>query len=539
MARVRVQLTEADFELNHNDLNDIGSTGARNLVRKRSPVGTRRVGDFDTTDRSAIERPNGTDPVQLRGFQKEFIKHATHEDIDTAALSLPRGNGKSWLAGYLITRILDPFDPLFRQGTESILCAASLEQARIVFRFARSTFEKYKEYRFQDSTNTVGITHVPTNTRLRCIGSNGKTALGMVRCPWVFADEPGAWEHTGGTLLYDAIEIAKGKPGSPLKAIYIGTLAPATGGWWHDLIEKGSNDTTYVKVLQGDPKKWEDWNEIKRVNPLIHIDKNFAKRLKTERQAARSDSRLKARWFSYRLNIPTPDESVMLLTTDDWKRVCSREVTEKDGAPIWGIDLGHSRAFSSCVAIYPSGRVEAIAICPGIPSIEAQEKRDRVPKNVYRSLVKQGKLIVADGLRVPQPNILYNTALQAFGPPRRIVCDMFKLPQLKDVVKGAYPINTRRTLWSYSTEDIGSTRKLSLDGPLNVEVESRGLITASLAAAMVKNDESGNTRLVKNGTNNQSRDDVAAALVLACGEYHRIIRKPPRSSGMKYGGLVG
>ena len=37
--------------------------------------------------------------VELRPFQKRFIKEAIRPGIDTATLSLPRGNGKSWLAG--------------------------------------------------------------------------------------------------------------------------------------------------------------------------------------------------------------------------------------------------------------------------------------------------------------------------------------------------------------------------------------------------------------------------------------------------------
>ena len=79
--------------------------------------------------------------------------------------------------------------------------------------------------------------------------------MGLVGCPWCIADEPGAWENNGGTLLFDAIETAKGKPGSPLRALYLGTLAPALSGWWHDLISGGTNGTTYVQALRGDPEK--------------------------------------------------------------------------------------------------------------------------------------------------------------------------------------------------------------------------------------------------------------------------------------------
>ena len=56
----------------------------------------------------------------------------------------------------------------------------------------------------------------------------------------------------------------------------------------------------------------------------------------------------------------------------------ARPVPERDGRPIVGIDLGAGRAWSAAVAIWRSGRVEALAVAPGVPSLEAQERRDRV-----------------------------------------------------------------------------------------------------------------------------------------------------------------
>ena len=175
--------------------------------------------------------------------------------------------------------MLDPADRLFRPGTESVLCAASIEQARIVFRFARETLEAWGGYRFLDSHTRIGITHKATNTRLRVIGSNGKTAMGLVGCPWVICDEPGAWEVNGGTLLHDAIETAKGKPGSPLRALYIGTLAPATGGWWHDMVRDGSHRSSVVHALQGNAETWDRWPTIRRCNPLTQVSGVFRRKL--------------------------------------------------------------------------------------------------------------------------------------------------------------------------------------------------------------------------------------------------------------------
>ena len=84
---------------------------------------------------------------ELRPFQRRFIKRALSPNVDTAALSLPRGNGKSSLAGHLVARLLTPGDDLFRPGTESIVIAATLEQGRIVFRVARDILGEDRNYR--------------------------------------------------------------------------------------------------------------------------------------------------------------------------------------------------------------------------------------------------------------------------------------------------------------------------------------------------------------------------------------------------------
>ena len=438
---------------------------------------------------------------------------------DTAALSLPRGNGKSALAGHLVSRILTPDDKLFRRGTESVLCAASIEQARIVFRFARETLEPTGFYRFLDSHTRIGITHKATNTKLRVIGSNGRTAMGLVGCPWAICDEPGAWEANGGTLLYDAIETAKGKPGSPLRAIYIGTLAPATSGWWHDLIDDGSHGSTYVQALRGDPEKWDQWSEIRRCNPLTAVSPEFRKKLLEERDKARSDSRLRARFMSYRLNIPTPDESEVLLTSDDWKRVRARSkpLPEREHAPVVGIDLGAGRSWSAAVAMFPNGRTEAIAVAPGVPSLEAQEGRDRVPRGTYARLHERGVLRLAEGLRVPLPSMLVDLIRETWGIPAGIVCDRFRIEELRDcnLPCTIYP---RVSRWSESGYDIRALRKMARDGPLACNGSSEQLILWSLTAAKVKNDDAGGTRLIKrDASNNTARDDVAAAMVLAAG----------------------
>ena len=402
---------------------------------------------------------------QLRAFQKQFVRRALAPEVDIAALSIPRGNGKSWLAAHLLRRCLTPWDSLHVAGSEYLLCSASIEQARLCYRFIRAELEETGEYSFIDSATRIGITHKRSNTRLRVLSSNGKTAMGIVNCPLLVADEPGSWESVGGPLMYDAITTALGKPNSPMRTVFIGTLAPAMNGWWHDLIADGSVGTTYVQALQGKVEAWDTWAEIRRCNPLTAISPEFRKRLLVERDAARVDSRLKARFLSFRLNRPSGDESEVLLTVADWERVTAREVPERAGRPIVGVDLGGGRAWSAAVALYPNGRVEARAVAPGIPDLEEQERRDRVPPGTYGRLFDRGSLEVAEGLRVQPPAAMWDLIRATWGRPLMVVLDRFRLAEFEDATGNKVKLEPRVSRWSEAWLDHVRAQNVAMFSP--------------------------------------------------------------------------
>ena len=81
----------------------------------------------DYRARRAVREADGG----LLPFQASFVAAVSRKERppEIAALSVPRGNGKSWLCGKLIARSLTPGDPLFEPGVENILVSSSTNQA--------------------------------------------------------------------------------------------------------------------------------------------------------------------------------------------------------------------------------------------------------------------------------------------------------------------------------------------------------------------------------------------------------------------------
>ena len=118
---------------------------------------------------------------------------------------------------------------------------------------------------------------------------------------------------------------------------------------------------------------------------------------------------------------------------------------------------------------------------------------------------------------------------EEWGEPELIVCDRFPAWRIARIACNGTQVLPRVSRWSEASDDIRALRRLVKDGPFTLEEHSRPLLAASLSVAMVKNDDGGNTRLVKKASNNTSRDDVAAALVLGAGVYQRARAQPKRA----------
>ena len=325
----------------------------------------------------------------LLPFQQAFTDAVcrVNHPPEIAALSVPRGNGKSWLCGGLVARSLTPSDPLFEPGVENILVSSSTNQARIVLEFARAALGEVDGYRWRAD----GVTHLASRARVRIVSSDARRALGLgANVRLIIADEPGAWSPIQGRRLWDAMLTSLGKRKTQI--LVVGTLAPAplTGpaSWWPSFVASGSGDGRHISLLQADSERWGDFDEVLRVNPVAAINPHLRRVLEREHRAAIESERAARTFRQFRLNVPgDPVESQPLVTAAEWERVCARPVPACEGKPVIGVDLGGNRSWSAACSVWPSGRIEAWALAPGSPSLAEQERDDQVADDSYAELV--------------------------------------------------------------------------------------------------------------------------------------------------------
>ena len=467
--------------------------------------------------RKAVERSEGG---FLLPFQKQFVSAVSRKEkpAGVLALSVPRGNGKSWLCGGLVARSLTPGDPLFEPGVENILVSSSTNQARIVLEFARQALGSAEGYRWRND----GVVHLESRARVRIVSSDARRALGLgANVRIIIADEPGAWSPIQGRRLWDAMLTSLGKRKTQI--IVVGTLAPAplTGpaSWWPSFVAEGSGDGRHVALLQADPAKWTDFDEVLRVNPVCAVNPYLRETLELEHAAALKSERSARTFKQFRLNLPGEAiESQPLITAAEWARVCARPVPACEAKPVIGVDLGGNRSWSAAAALWPNGRIEAWALAPGTPSLASQEHEDHVADGAYAELVAAGGLSV--DARRAVPDVARLLARIWAWEPAAIVSDPYRSAELHQVVSGRARIIERARSGGESTSNVQSLRSLLLDTASGVVAESRALLGAAWSQTNLVISNDGLTKVVKLDQR-RSRDDAAAALLLAAGERAR------------------
>ena len=454
----------------------------------------------------------------LLSFQRQFCEALgrVNDPPSIAILSCPRASGKSWLAGRLLARGLDPNDRLHTENAENLLVASSRSQALITLEFCRESAADTPNLRWSSD----GATNTSTRARVKILSSDSRRSLGRGHAArLIVCDEPSSWAPTSGRRLWDGLVTSLGKGERRTQLIAIGTIAPADpSSWWPGLVAAGSDVAAgiYVQTLQAAPEKWDSFAECLKTNPATSVNPHLEQVLRREHASALKSERAAVSYRQYRLNLPASESTgeQELISDSEWLRIAARPAPDRVGRPIVALDLGSTRSWSAGASLWPeSNRIECWAVAPGSTSLGEQERQDQMPPNAYRELVSSGGLSIDEGNAVPRLSEL----LSRIWPwqPAVICCDNHRADELRQEVAGRCKVIERGS--GESAGNIQAMRARLLDSPeCGLTESSKALLGASFKEVVLRISPTGETRIEKRDQR-RSRDDVCQAVLLACG----------------------
>ena len=460
-------------------------------------------------------------------WQSRFIPGAFAPGVQSAALSVARGNGKTALLSGIAAATLD--GPLAVPRGETVIAASSFEQARIAFEhvlaFMGDKLDDGKRWRCWDTAQQARIEDRQTGARVRCIGSDPRRAHGLAPV-LVLADEPAQWPETTGERMVAALRTAAGKqPHS--RFVALGTR-PADAEHWFAKMLAGSADYAQTHAAGPDDPQFHKRTWAK-ANPSLGHMPDLEAAIRAEAAQARRDPSLLAALGALRLNLGTEDAEVQtLLGTLLWQEIEGE--AERVGPVVWGVDLGTSAAQSAIAGYWPeTGRLECFAAFPAEPSLADRGLRDGVGR-LYSECSRRGELLTL-GQRSADIFALLQAALERFGRPSRIVADRWREAELRDALdKAGVPLaafEVRGMGFKDGAEDVRAFRKGCADG--RVTPVPSLLLRSAMSEARTVSDPAGNAKLCKGsqgGRRVRARDDAAAAAILAVAAGARQPVKP-------------
>ena len=473
-------------------------------------------------------------PFRLLPWELDFLAGAFGPNADTAALTLGRGNGKTAFCAAIAAAAVA--GPLAVPRGACLVAASSYEQARILFSFALDYLKPWldaepERWRVLDSSTASRVEDRKTGAVLRAIGSDPRRAHGEAP-RLILADEPAQWPTNTSGRMYAALSTAKGKI-PDARMIALGTRPATSGGWFAKLLAPdvpGVYSQVHAAPADAaldDVAAWES------ANPSLPYFPALRKALASESARALADPSNAAGFRALRLNAGTSDvDGSTLVDADTWERAEADELPPRRGPMVLGVDLGGASAMTGAAAYWPhSGRLEATAWFPGVPTLAERGLRDGVGR-LYVELAERGELMTTRGRTVPVADVL-RWAVDTWGRPVAVVADRYKQAEMIQALDDAAllpEVRFRGQGFRDGSEDVRAFRRAVLDG--NVTAPRSKLIRSALAEATTVADTAGNEKLAKateGGRRTRARDDVAAAMILAVAEGARRGTRPRKA----------
>ena len=462
------------------------------------------------------------DSLRLMRWQTEFLRAAFADGCETAALSVPRGAGKTALLAAVAAATVA--GPLSVPRGQCIIVASSFDQASIAWQHAAAFLEPAiaesgVRWRRRYAQNAAWLENPANGCVLTARGSDPQKLHGLAPT-LVLADEPAQWPANRRDAMLAALETSLGKqPAS--RMIALGTQSSDSAHWFQSWLAGGCD---YARLYQADAD--DDWQRPAvwhRANPSLRRFKSLLRSYRREARAAATSDASLASFRALRLNMGQSDTvRSELLPAAAWRRCEAADdaLPEPSGPLVWGVDLGSGAAMSAVAAYWPAtGRVEVMAAFPHTPDLLTRGRGDAVA-DLYCRMLERGELIQA-GDRVVDVADLVQAALVRYGRPAAVVADRWRQAELTQALARARlpfcELVTRGMGYKDGGEDVRLFRKAALTGRLVTPVSL--LLRYAMAGAVTVSDPAGNAKLAKASDSplrrDGHRDDAVAALILA------------------------
>lgn len=470
--------------------------------------------------------PRAGKPVRLAGFQRRFIEGAFADEVNIAALSVGRGNGKTALAAALaVTHLLGDWDA--QPQREVTVAARTRDQARTCWAFCCSFLGERAgvkvrrgaalEIEFEDGTGP----HL-----LKAVPSTGKAVLGG-SATLAILDERAAWMESRGDEMEAALLTSLGKRDG--RALLISTSAPDDANAFSRWLDSPPSGCYTQEHRAAPDLPADDWPSLLAANPgsAEGVGATKAWLLKAARQAIERGGPALAAFRNLHRNERVNTESrALLIDLDAWQRCEVDALPERAGPVVIGLDLGASASMTAAAFFWvESGRLEALGWFPSEPSLAVRGVNDGVGRR-YQDMAERAELRTMPGRTVPVAAWLSQVLEHVAGERiETILADRFKRGEVQDGLTAAGyrgPVTWRGFGWRDGAEDI--TRFQRAVHERRVAAPKSLLLRSALADAVCLTDPAGNPKLAKGRA--MGRIDPAAAAVLAIAEGHRLLSRP-------------
>ena len=470
------------------------------------------------------------DAFPVLPWQRRFLRGAFAPGIETAALSLARGNGKTSLVAAIGAAVLA--GPLVTPRAETVIVASSFAQARIAFDHVLAFLRPHMAtsphaWQVQDNAQRASIRYRPTGAILKVLGSDPKRAHGLAPI-LVLADEPAQWPASTAGRMLAALTTSLGKIAGG-RMIALGTRPAGEDHWFSRWISGGADfSQVYAADPDDPPFQVKTW---RKANPSLKYFPTLAGTVRKAAARARRDETELTAFRALRLNAGTPDTSrSVVLGADAWKRCETDALPEPEGPYVLGVDLGSSAAMSACAAYWPAtGLLQVLAAFPADPDLDARGAKDGVA-GLYRRMFDRGELTLSPG-RTVDVGELIGLVVDRWGVPGTVAADRWREPELLDALElagiRASVFMPRGMGWRDGGDDVRRFRRACLEDVVKTPVSL--LMRSAIAGAVTISDSAGNHKLSKAKDSPERRDghrdDALCAAILAVGEGQR---NPPR-----------